>query len=101
MEVVNENLGLYELDFLEELGDIMVGGFFMGLGLMGRIRLIRIIESIEFIKYIEAIRVIEVMGGKCFAFGKTLSWLYGNVKIWGGVVVCWKKGVSLQAASGA
>ena len=63
-------------------------------------------------KYIEAIRVIEEMGGKCFAFGKTLSWLgngselpllshYDNVKKWGGVVVCWKKGVSLQSASGA
>ncbi|MBQ6046245.1 MAG: hypothetical protein IJL38_01300 [Bacteroidales bacterium] len=82
------------------------------IGLMGRIRLIRIIESIEFIIYIEAIRVIEVMGGKCFAFGKTLSWLgngselpllshYDNVKKWGGVVVCWKKGLSLQSASGA
>ena len=50
--VKNENFGLDELDFLEELGGIMVGGFFMGLGLIGLMGLIRLIETIEFIEII-------------------------------------------------
>jgi hypothetical protein len=60
--VENENFGLDELDFLEELGGIMVGGFFMGLGLIGLMGLIRLIETIEFIEIIESIEIIVVGG---------------------------------------